>query len=280
MIDAPLVLAFYYPWYGTPDVAGYWHHWKPEIQNSPHTPKLGKYDSYDPAVIKKHIEWAKKARIDGFVVAWTGEKSFTDDVLKKVVDIADAENFLVSVYIEDALDADDYFDKLTYIGRTYGNRKCWIKTNRPVVFIYRRVLKNDLRGKIDAGADSGLFIIADVMCEDGHLYFDGQHIYLPIFDIHRLSKIYSMCGDKFFLATVSPGFDDSLIRKESQLFPRYGIDTYELMWQIAVASNAKWAIISTWNEWQEDTQIEPAKEYGFRYLRATKKWSIIFKTSR
>ena len=48
------VLAFYYPWYGNPDVTGSWVHWQnvdPEaitIGNATWYPELGAYDSHDP----------------------------------------------------------------------------------------------------------------------------------------------------------------------------------------------------------------------------------------
>lgn len=286
MSNVPFVLAFYYPWYGTPDGCGYWHHWKADGNNSPFSPTLGKYDSHDPKVIKKHIKWARQARIDGFVVAWTGANSFTDKALQKIVDIANAENFLISVYVEDAKDATDYASKLEYLKNSYTSHPCWLRTinrwgeDKPVVFIYRRVFRNDLESKIDIGFDSGFFTIGDIMMANGMEYFDGQHLYLPICDIEFLDIIYDKCGGDFFVATVAPGFDDSFIRKESQIYTRSGTALYDEMWQIAIASRANWAIVSTWNEWQEGSQIEPAKEYGKKYLWATKKWSIMFKTSR
>src|SRR5260370_30295565 len=46
------VLAFYYPWYGNPQVSGSWVHWQGvdavnhTIDNATHYPELGAYDSH------------------------------------------------------------------------------------------------------------------------------------------------------------------------------------------------------------------------------------------
>ena len=46
----------------------------------------------------------------------------------------------------------------------------------------------------------------------------------------------------------------------------------------ALASAPQWAVvISTWNEWLEDTQIEPSVEYGDLYLRLTREFAETFK---
>ncbi|HEX30581.1 TPA: hypothetical protein ENG04_10925, partial [Candidatus Poribacteria bacterium] len=57
-----LVLAFYYPWYGNPQVSGRWVHWsgmdqeKKEIASSTHYPTLGPYDSHDPKLCDQHAK--------------------------------------------------------------------------------------------------------------------------------------------------------------------------------------------------------------------------------
>src|SRR5260370_5659499 len=61
------VLAFYYGWYGNPEVSGKWVHWKDvdlanhTIGGSTHFPALGAYDSHDPNVIAQHVKQACEA---------------------------------------------------------------------------------------------------------------------------------------------------------------------------------------------------------------------------
>jgi len=81
------VLAFYYVWYATPwGSGGKWSHWgetvathlfKPEkIVNgirdvaATNYPLDGIYDSLDDCTIRRHINQAKEAGIDGFILSW------------------------------------------------------------------------------------------------------------------------------------------------------------------------------------------------------------------
>lgn len=75
------VFAFYYPWYGNPTGPGKrWVHWNPYSlnHNATHTPVAGYYDSQDPSIIRRHINEAKAAGIDGFIVSWWGNGTFED----------------------------------------------------------------------------------------------------------------------------------------------------------------------------------------------------------
>lgn len=69
----PLVGAYYYPWYGKPG------QWEQAIANKP---ILGRYDSRDPPVIDRHVEWARRAGIDFFAMSWWGPDSWEDGALQ------------------------------------------------------------------------------------------------------------------------------------------------------------------------------------------------------
>lgn len=40
---------------------------------------------------------------------------------------------------------------------------------------------------------------------------------------------------------------------------------------------ADWVVISTWNEYFENTEIEPSARYGSAYLDQTRRWAATFK---
>jgi hypothetical protein len=81
---APEVLAFYYGWYGNPQVSGEWRHWKhvdpvnQRIENATDFPLYGAYDSHDLAVVEQQAEAARGAGITGFIASWWGRDSFED----------------------------------------------------------------------------------------------------------------------------------------------------------------------------------------------------------
>lgn len=72
-LDDFLVGAYYYPWYSPH------RHWREGYKGSP---LLGEYDSRDPIVISKHIDWATGHGIDFFMISWWGPDSFEDRVIK------------------------------------------------------------------------------------------------------------------------------------------------------------------------------------------------------
>src|SRR5690242_18811803 len=59
--QAPIpLLAYYYIWFD----ASSWNRAKIDL------PQLGAYSSDDPQVLRQHIQWAKQAHLDGFIVSW------------------------------------------------------------------------------------------------------------------------------------------------------------------------------------------------------------------
>jgi hypothetical protein len=85
---------------------------------------------------------------------------------------------------------------------------------------------------------------------------------------------------RIWVASVCPGYDDRLLTARSQhlVVDRMGGSVYENQWRAAATMAADWVIITTWNEYFENTQIEPSARYGTVYLDATRKWSAIFKS--
>jgi len=60
-------------------------------------------------------------------------------------------------------------------------------------------------------------------------------------------------------ATVSPGYDDSLLQRETtSVVSRLKGGLYEAQWQAAVAAQPDWILVTSWNEFWENTHIEPA----------------------
>src|SRR5262250_451282 len=88
------VLAFYYGWYGNPEVSHRWHHWKnvdtgkKHIDESTHYPALGPYDSHDPKVIDTHLRQARDAGLTGFIVSWWAKGDFHDQGIPLMLEAA------------------------------------------------------------------------------------------------------------------------------------------------------------------------------------------------
>lgn len=80
------------------------------------------------------------------------------------------------------------------------------------------------------------------------------------------------------VATVQPGWDDHLIRgTKNPVVDRNGVSTYAGTWASAIASDAEWVLITSWNEWFEGTGIAPSIEHGTAALDATATWAARFR---
>jgi len=88
-VSSPIpTLAYYYIWFDSTS----WDRAKTDY------PRLGRYSSDDRAVMRQHIQWAKAAGIEGFIVSWKST-DVLNRRLEQLIDVAEEENFkLVVIY--------------------------------------------------------------------------------------------------------------------------------------------------------------------------------------
>jgi hypothetical protein len=308
------VLAFYYPWYGSPTGPSKdYVHWS---EKAPHDtrnfPTLGLYDSHDPKIVAQHIEWAKAAGIDGFISSWWGIGTHEDRAMPILLaEAAKAGNFEISVYMEGAdKSPTEKYDRALALKRTryildqYAKHPNFLHSgDEPVLFYYVRAIDKikgrvwksmfqELRGegrKIVVTAD--LIVTADPpMGEDVDLIdaFDGLHFYVDI-----AAKVFKtdspMIGEpswestaravhaagKHWAATTIPGFWH--FEDDKPALQRLGASTYLKSWYAAAKSGADWLLITSFNEWHEGSEIEPSREHGETYLYLTRVLSALWK---
>lgn len=143
--------AFYYPWYGTPSVSGYWHGWNDSGHNPDNVtdgrsdiaatnyPLLGVYDSNNETMIDQQVNEARNAGINCFVVSWWGINDFTDNASKHIMNVCERDDFNFTFYIENTASISQTVEDLTYLFSTYGNSSSWYRVDgRPVIFVYQR----------------------------------------------------------------------------------------------------------------------------------------------
>jgi len=166
--NAPLVLAFYHPWYGTPSgSARHWYKWnsfrfpnryKPDriLPNgrreiaSMDYPLIGPYDQGDREVVRWHFRLAKAAGIDGFLCSWwvfRGAQSkhwdqWQSGLFEQVLlPVAQEETFKLAIIDECAHYVRNYDQLLWRITNTLPRLEkhpAYLKRNgQPVWFIYQ-----------------------------------------------------------------------------------------------------------------------------------------------
>ena len=280
------------------------------IASSTHYPLFGPYDSNDEELITTQILLAQDAGLDGFVSSWRGPGTFEDAAFSCLLDVAEGLGFKVSIYYEsvrfypdEPLSVDGVVRELAYALQSYSDSGAFLKVGRvPVVFIYNIEAHDRLPGywsEVRRGLEEevgDVILIGDFRDVRYLSVFDGVHFYNE-FDLDVARGFYGMFSErsivydgsgfdeavrdiealgelplsrKVICGTVVPGYDDHKIRSPGKFVDRLDGGTYDSYWRLLDEFPLDWALISTWNEWHEGTEIEPSLEYGFQYLEMTR----------
>ncbi|MBU2611516.1 MAG: glycoside hydrolase family 99-like domain-containing protein [Chloroflexi bacterium] len=301
---AKMLWAYYYPWY-------YANSWDTSILQD--QPVLGYYGSDSRAVIKRQVEEAQSAGIDGFISSWWGPGSYTDENLRTLLDVAQARNFSVMINFE-LLDWDgqprgeaEVLEWLRYAVSEYSAHPAYVRVDgRPVFVIWASAsLPNAVWESILVQLRAeGLepFLIGQFSGEWARLddlgVFDGLYQYNilnvmsasnqtdALFHVYestgRAVRYYPLLMDspapRLWAATVQPGYDDHLIPgRQTPILGRENGALYRATFDAALYSDPDWIFITTWNEWWEHTYIESSQDYGDLYLQITRKYAELWK---
>jgi Glycosyl hydrolase family 99 len=270
----PLVLAHYYIWF-TP---GSWNRAKKDI------PLAGRYSSDDIDVMRIHVRQAKAAGIDGFIVSWKSTPEL-DPRLANLVTVAAEQDFKLAVtyqgldFNRTPLPAARVSADLGFFADIYGDNPVFDIFGKPLVVLTGTpVMTKATVAKITEPNRNRLSIlasdknvksyerIADVV--DGNLYYWSS--VNPHTHTGYTEKLISF-GDAvrahggIWVAPVAPGFDARLVGGTSSL-DRMDGETLRAEWNAAISSRPAAVGVISWNEFSENTHVEPSKAYGGRYL--------------
>jgi glycoprotein endo-alpha-1,2-mannosidase len=260
---APRISIFYYPWYGNPARDGSWEHWlvpgsaTADIASTFY-PARGLYSSSNPAVVRAQMREIADAGVQEVVSSWWGWGSAEDVRLPLIVQEGNAAGLAVAVHLEpypgrsiETVEAD--IDHLRTLGitRIYVYRPLdisasdWadLRAREPDVQLYAQTT---LAGKAAAAKFDGIYTY-DV------LLWGGDSFSRLCAQAHRAALL---C-----LPSVGPGYDATRATADVRVKPRRDGATYDAMWRSVLRSSADGVTITSYNEWHEGTQIEPARAY-------------------
>lgn len=283
------------------------------IGNTAHYPLLGIYDSWDERLVEAHILLARYAGIDCFIASWWGPGSFEDGSLKRIIKVAEKHDFKVTIYYESyrpwnpLISPEDIVNEISYVVREYSGSKAFLKVDgKPVIFIYNvgahdrgpsfwLQVRRGLENKVGS-----VYLLADIRDPSYLHVFDGFHTYIEL-NSSVARKLYSFYSDRMKIGlanlspseaierilaggkvviqkkalfyTVIPGYDDRKIRSPGGYVDREDGLLYRRMWNDALELGARHVLITSWNELHEGTEIEPTREYGFKYLEITRDYA-------
>ena len=322
---SPRMAAFYYPWYFTPEFDGVWEHWEgsPPIDiSSDYYPLLGPYSMSDPELLAQHFAWLRQAGVGLIISSWWGKGDWTDRALPLMLDVADHYGIKIAFHIEPygGRTATSLISDIRYIYDHYGEHPAFFWTtdtsrfspeNQPkgLFFLWATAVPDSDQPPVPQDywketldtlhtADPGAIVVTDqndpAWVIESH--FDGSYNY-GVLDIDQVGYNWArgLPAGAWYIAGINPGFSARRIGYEDWVdTPRRDGETYHDRWQrmFEVGIEPALVAVTTFNEWHEGTQIEPAVTGKTRsgaypyldydplapeaYLEMTRDWSEVF----
>ncbi|NPA80102.1 MAG: hypothetical protein GXO29_03515 [Thermotogae bacterium] len=267
-----MVLAFYYIWFGEDG-----SRWKVSADK----PTMGAYVSTDAHVVREHCRMAKEAGIDGFIVSLWQEEVFGGiNRARQITEILEECGLKYTFYVENG----DVVERVKEILRVFGERRNLLRVGgKPLIFIYSRInpqlVDVKRRLKLQSLSDVAVISLHDFNGLNGftsgsmHTYIDFKNDG----EYFREMCDYTHAFGGLCAVPVSPGFN--LKTRPKAKVPRRGGETYLSQWRRALYSGADIVLITSFNEWEEGTQIEPSESYGSHYLNLTRMMAERFKAA-
>jgi hypothetical protein len=232
------------------------------------------------------MDWIAQSGAGVVVTSWWGQNSRENAAVPTILDRASAHGLSVAFLIEpySGRTATTVKSDIAYIYRQYGQHPAFFRTSqktkygtstaqRGLFYVYGLVdgtesgwrsvldsLRNTSNDAIVLGQEPTLS--ADVYAgwiDNAHL--DGMFVYDVTNDGSAYADVNARLSgmNAIFAPSVGPGYVDNRARPGSTINKaRANGGTYDLMWQRAILSGAPWINITSFNEWHEGTQIEPA----------------------
>ncbi|MCY1718866.1 glycoside hydrolase family 99 protein [Prolixibacteraceae bacterium Z1-6] len=247
-------------------------------------PALGEYSSNDPEIISQHMELIKEAGIGVLAISWWGPDQFTDKSVKMYLNLAQQFGLKLTFHIEPVYkSAHEFIRLLEYLHENYLDHPALFRYNgKPLYYIYdsgkvkyyewNKMLSPEGELSIRNTPLDGLFIGHFERERDGGFIlksgFDGFYTYYasegfmygctstnwPV-----LAK-FAKENNLLFIPCPGPGYIDTRIRpwNAKNTEDREGGKYYGKMFMNALNVNPDFIGITSFNEWHEGTQIEPA----------------------
>ena len=274
------VLAYYYIWFSPSS----WNRAKRDY------PLLGRYSSDDVNILRQHVRMAKAAGIDGFLVSWKDTPEL-DRRLAKLIAVARSEHFKLGIVYQ-GLDfyrrpraAADIAADLDFFTRRFARSQVFhLFGDKPVVIWSGtwkfsvpeiRAVTTGRRDKLQILASekraAGYARLQHLVDGDGYYWSSVNPSTFPGYEskLRDLSAIVHS-NNGLWIAPASPGFDARMIGGTTTV-PRRGGATLRTELGAATASAPDAIGLISWNEFSENSHVEPSRRYGRQALQVLAK---------
>ncbi len=262
------VAIFYYPWYGTEARDGSWQHWQQRGNDPPKRiasgwmPVRGAYSSSDPALVQAQMREIAEIGVQTVIVSWWGQGSTEAARLGAVTRAARDVGLRIALHVE------------PYAARTPSQLepeiRSFVEQGITDFYLYDSALTPDAEWRTLNRGVPGARLFANTNMPGKALAGGFAGLYTYDVYIYDGSSFPRMCASARRLGllcapSVGPGYDAFRATGDPRRRSRERGATYDGMWRGAVRAHAPIVTITSYNEWHEGTQIEPARAVGSPY---------------
>ncbi|HLY29237.1 MAG TPA: endo-1,3-alpha-glucanase family glycosylhydrolase [Aggregatilineales bacterium] len=261
---------------------------------------LARYDSRETWAIERHIALAQSAGIDAFVMSWFGEKdnNITGAAFNILLDKAAQHGFYAAASVDLAQDnfnstIPDVETSLHVLLDSKVQQPAYLRYNgKPLIYFWNQghftvPQWQSIREHTDPhhkaiwvmeGADTSYMAV-----------FDGLYLFNTAWSHDNggtstgwAGRVFGG-GGVFYTPTVMPGWDESRLPGRSHPTPPQdranGAFLYN-SWAGATEAGTPSILIVSWNEFQENSYIEPSVRYGTQALDILRPLIAAWKTGK
>ena len=254
------------------------HYFEPPLSiPSNYFPSLGLYSSQHKSTIKKHLKMISDCNIDAIIVPWDGpnrkqtqemDKSFIDDSLKIIMELAPDFSIKVGVLLTNYIDRNNEteIEDIKYYLEQYNEAS--LKINDKPVIITGCSIEQEV---IDKYCSSVYFVgfgkdLNDALTSydngyDGFTSYSLNNENTFLNDLQKWEYISNVLYDHGmnFIPSISPGLNESAfnIQLIYRAKSREGGKFYNNQWKQAFKTEADFILINSFNNWFDGTVIEP-----------------------
>lgn len=242
------------------------------------------YDSRDGGAVARHIDEARSAGVDAFIMSWYGTGNWVNDVFNSLLDQSAGRGFRAAVSVDMGAEfftsTGEVVNGLSYIINDRANHPAYLRYNgKPVIYFWNQGRFSNsewrsIRDQVDPGHNT--IWVAEGTNTAVLSVFDGLYLFNtawagnPGAVAAQWRNRVAAAGGTFYTPTVLPGWDESALAagRPNPTSPRArnGGQFLRNSWNGAANSGANVILIVSWNEYFENSHIEPSQVYGTQSL--------------
>jgi hypothetical protein len=268
--------AYFYPWYRARD-------WRSvDVSDvgglADYTPAGGSYLSNDPATIAQQLHWIERGEIDFVAVELLAdhnpEAKFNSEAVRALVDAIEERRRRGFSRLQFAVMSDIFMGEAEIV-----TKERWLEfTRRHLDQIWSHIVEphRDAYVTIDGKPLLGIFspptAIDDPRFTIVRPYWVSHPQWQEWDRTTELTPFWDTYPQKVTdprFVSVTPGYNDWRLERKPQVgpfLPRLGGRTFVQQWRRAFEVDPKVVLVYSYNEYFEQSQIEPTVEQGDRYL--------------